>query len=52
MKCCICGKSFTGYGNNPYPVNKGKGRRCCDACNFKYVIPERLAEIYREEKIK
>ncbi len=38
--CCICGKEFMGYGNNPTPV-KEKGR-CCDECNGKYVIPKRL----------
>ena len=43
MKCCICGKEFTGYGNNPYPT-KQQGR-CCDKCNTKIVIPARLASI-------
>ena len=33
--CCICGKKFTGWGNNPYPI-KNEGR-CCDACNNKVV---------------
>ena len=33
--CCICGKEFKGYGNNPYPVNKEEGARCCDECNDK-----------------
>lgn len=23
--CCICGKPFDGYGNNPAPVIDGKG---------------------------
>lgn len=35
-KYCICGKTFTGYGNNPAPI-KNKGR-CCDACNLQVVI--------------
>lgn len=30
-KCCICGKKFVGYGNNPYPI-KNDGQ-CCDKCN-------------------
>jgi len=38
--CCICGRKFTGYGNNPAPV-KNNGR-CCDACNAEVVIPMRL----------
>lgn len=40
MKCCICGKDFIGYGNNPAPV-KDKGR-CCDDCNIHIVIPTRV----------
>lgn len=29
--CCICGRAFKGYGNNPWPLrNYGK---CCDKCN-------------------
>lgn len=20
--CCICGKEFVGYGNNPYPIKR------------------------------
>lgn len=40
--CCICGKEFSGYGNNPDPVKK-QGR-CCDECNNKKVIPARLKD--------
>lgn len=43
-KCVICGKMFTEYGNNPWPVKKDG--QCCDACNARYVIPSRLARIY------
>lgn len=39
MKCCICGKEFEGYGNNPWPIKK-EGK-CCDSCNIN-VIFERL----------
>jgi hypothetical protein len=40
QKCCICGKPFTGYGNNPAPIaHKG---RCCDSCNEQMVIPSRF----------
>lgn len=38
--CCICGKSFIGYGNNPAPV-KDEGL-CCDDCNRDSVIPARI----------
>ena len=38
--CCICGKKFKGYGNNPFPVvNNG---RCCDKCNSNVVIPAKM----------
>lgn len=52
--CCICGKTFTGYGNNPegavWKNEKGEiikptfgsNDRCCDDCNSKYVIPGRI----------
>ena len=38
--CCLCGKEFYGYGNNPAPIeNDG---RCCDMCNSNYVVRARL----------
>ena len=40
--CSLCRKKFKGYGNDPYPL---KGKRCCDLCNAKYVIPERLKKL-------
>lgn len=46
--CCICGEECTGYGNNPEPY-KHEGR-CCDACNLKFVIPARLAELNKPEE--
>lgn len=46
--CCICGEPIEGYGNNPEPY-KHKGR-CCDACNLKFVIPARLAELNKSEE--
>jgi hypothetical protein len=44
--CCICGDDFEGYGNNPAPY-KETGK-CCDACNRKFVIPARIAQIAEE----
>ena len=43
--CCICGKTFNGYGNNPYPVSKDESAKCCDQCNLDAVIPARLMEM-------
>ncbi len=40
-ECCICHKSFNGYGNNAAPVADGI---CCDDCNIEKVIPARLKE--------
>ena len=40
-KCCICGETFNGYGNNAEPVEKGT---CCDCCNMFYVVPARLIQ--------
>lgn len=42
-KCCICKNIYEGYGHNPYPY-KDNGR-CCDECNFRYVIRERLKRL-------
>lgn len=43
--CCLCNISFTGYGNNPDPLNEGKGR-CCDQCNQSKVIPARTSRFF------
>ena len=52
--CCICGKLATGYGNNPDGAVWKDGNdelhfptfneddRCCDECNWNFVIPGRL----------
>ena len=42
FKCCICGKTFGGWGNNPWPIVNDEGARCCDDCNFTRVVPERI----------
>ena len=47
IKCCICGKEFVGWGNNPYPVNNDPDARCCDDCNMNSVIPARIAVLKR-----
>ena len=48
-KCCICGFKFTGYGNNPWPVSEDPEDLCCDECNYKKVIPERIREYQRSK---
>ena len=45
MKCCICGKEIIGFGNNPYPTVKTPGVRCCDDCNNKFVIRDRILQM-------
>lgn len=48
-KCCICKKPIEGYGNNAAPVKDG---RCCDKCNWDYVIPARLIGLYHKQNRK
>lgn len=51
--CCICGKEFEGYGNNPYPIGHdvySEEDRCCDKCNLDYVIPARIALLADKKK--
>ena len=45
--CCICGKEFVGWGNNPDPIKKSG--RCCDACNNK-VINARIWNMLNRKK--
>ena len=47
--CSICQTPFTGYGNNPEPVNGG---RCCDDCNQNVVIPARINLMISNSKAK
>lgn len=44
--CCICGRKFTGWGNDPWPVVKDEDARCCDDCNDSKVLEARLAEMF------
>ena len=48
--CCICGKEFTGWGNDPWPVNTSETARCCDMCNSLHVVPARLEQMIRNRK--
>ncbi len=47
-RCIFCNKIFEGYGNNPRPVTEEGS--CCDECNSKIVIPERLRLMSRWEE--
>lgn len=48
MKCVICGESFKGEGNNPWPVAfEGV---CCDECNYGLVLAARIAGLRRARK--
>lgn len=43
FKCCLCGETFYGYGNNPYPFCEDDADACCcDYCNSSKVIPSRI----------
>lgn len=49
-KCIICGKTFQGYGNDPWPVVIEEDCEedevlCCDECNWKVVIPKRVSNL-------
>lgn len=46
--CCICGRVFEGWGNNPWPI-KDEGE-CCDVCNKK-VVAYRIIRHLRQEGI-
>lgn len=40
-KCCICGRPYIGYGNNPEPVKSINAGMCCNVCNWRFVYPAR-----------
>ena len=45
--CSICHQPYQGFGNNAQPVNDG---RCCNDCNWMYVIPARLRILQSSER--
>jgi hypothetical protein len=47
-KCSICEAPYSGFGHNAWPVN---GRRCCDDCNEKVVIPARFRAFTAENHV-
>ena len=45
MECDICNNWIADeFGNNDEPIFKGK---CCDECNWVFVVPARLNELAR-----
>ena len=51
--CCLCGREFVGWGNNPFPLSEKEDDVCCDECNYTKVIAARLeyiAERYGKEE--
>ena len=43
--CCICGKTFFGWGNDPWPVNTDDDATCCDECDNSVVLAARLKQM-------
>lgn len=39
--CCICGKEFEGYGNNPYPLMPANDT-CCNECNELVIMTRQI----------
>lgn len=46
--CCICGKEFEGWGNDPCPVVMDENAKCCDACDLGVVLPARMKAMKKE----
>ena len=45
--CCICGKEFTEWGNNPWPVDMHPDHICCDECNDFVVVTARIRKMLK-----
>jgi len=46
--CCLCGKTYIGWSNNPYPLSTKEGDECCNECNYTKVIPARMEQMIKE----
>lgn len=52
--CCICGKEFTGYSNNPSPLKDKDGKDypegsvCCKECDIELVTPAKINRFFEE----
>jgi len=45
--CILCGRRFSGWGNNPEPVAHYSEGLACDTCNRERVVPTRLRRFAR-----
>lgn len=46
IRCCFCGAIVPEIESNiPWPVTTTKKARCCMKCNWRVVIPARMANI-------
>ena len=43
-KCCLCGITFVGYGNDPWPLKPRYfgSKVCCNGCNATKVLKARI----------
>jgi len=44
ITCCFCKLPAGRHGNNPFPLDKTQGAKCCDQCNLYRVVPARIEE--------
>jgi hypothetical protein len=45
--CVLCGKAFSEFGNNPWPLATLDDGQCCDSCNGSKVLPARMARLVK-----
>jgi hypothetical protein len=55
QKCCLCKRPIekngqSVLGHNPSPLMRREGERCCDECNYTYVIQSRMILLTMDEK--
>lgn len=55
QKCCLCNRPIENngqsvLGHNPSPLMRREGERCCDECNYTYVIQSRMILLTMDEK--
>lgn len=54
--CCVCGKKFADYGNNPKPLIMKDGARACNRCNdlvilYRMHIGDKTQDIETREEL-
>lgn len=48
-RCCICGEKIEGMGNNAWPIVNDERKRCCDVCNYTYVLAARITGLRKHD---